>query len=234
MRRLMHHFLLGCLTIATFSSCSGKQGQIEDRARTVKMLGMGMLLYADRNSYETPRNICDEHGKPLMSWRVELLPVMECWMYWNQLRRDEPWDSPHNTHVLAQVPPRIFASHPDTPDGHADIMAVTGDPELGFQPARVESESVQLENIADGTISTVVAVQVSPAKSIPWARPGDFVWNNDAPTTDLGASDDDWFHVLMADASVQRISKKESIDNLRKLMGFDNGKAVNLAPVDAP
>ncbi|HKB04137.1 MAG TPA: DUF1559 domain-containing protein, partial [Gemmataceae bacterium] len=51
-----------------------------------------------------PADITDKAGKPLLSWRVELLPYMEQADLYKQFRRDEPWDSEHNLQLLAKMP----------------------------------------------------------------------------------------------------------------------------------
>ena len=43
-------------------------------------------------------------GQPLYSWRVLILPELGAkWLY-DQYKLDEPWDSPHNTKLIAQMP----------------------------------------------------------------------------------------------------------------------------------
>ena len=43
-------------------------------------------------------------GKPLLSWRVHLLPFLEENELYEQFKLDEPWDSPHNIKLLDQMP----------------------------------------------------------------------------------------------------------------------------------
>lgn len=90
-----------------------------------------LITYITKNS-RLPRNAQAADGKPLMSWRVELLPYLGYQAQYDQLRKDEPWDSPHNAAILKQVPPRLFAANAATPDGHADILAVLREGGTGF------------------------------------------------------------------------------------------------------
>ena len=46
----------------------------------------------------------DEDGKPLLSWRVALLPYLEQKALYDRFHHDEPWDSPHNITLLEQMP----------------------------------------------------------------------------------------------------------------------------------
>src|SRR5947209_16631798 len=46
--------------------------------------------------------------KPLLSWRVALLPYLEQENLYRQFKLDEPWDSEHNKKLAAQVP-QVYA-----------------------------------------------------------------------------------------------------------------------------
>src|SRR5689334_4959260 len=50
-----------------------------------------------------PTDICDAQGRPLLSWRVRLLPYIESNLL-KEFRLDEPWDSPHNRQFIARMP----------------------------------------------------------------------------------------------------------------------------------
>ena len=47
-------------------------------------------------------------GKPLLSWRVAILPFIDEDQLFKEFAHDEPWDSVHNKKLLAKMP-RIFA-----------------------------------------------------------------------------------------------------------------------------
>jgi hypothetical protein len=57
-----------------------------------------------------PTDICDAHGRPLLSWRVRLVPYLES--FYKEFRLDEPWDSPTiasssaGCQIRTAVPPR--------------------------------------------------------------------------------------------------------------------------------
>jgi hypothetical protein len=44
--------------------------------------------------------IMSADGKPLLSWRVALLPFLEEQALYEQFRLDEPWDSEHNLPLI--------------------------------------------------------------------------------------------------------------------------------------
>ena len=43
----------------------------------MKQLGLALHIYASANKHFPPAAICDKDGKPLLSWRVAVLPFLE-------------------------------------------------------------------------------------------------------------------------------------------------------------
>jgi RNA polymerase sigma factor (sigma-70 family) len=72
-------------------------------------LALAMQNYADGHQGRLPLAASvDKKGKALLSWRVELLPYLGQQELYNQFKRDEPWDSPHNRKLLSRMP-AVFA-----------------------------------------------------------------------------------------------------------------------------
>jgi Protein of unknown function (DUF1559) len=63
------------------------------RAKSVNNLKqMGIAMHNHQSAYEYfPMNVVDKNGKPLLSWRVMLLPYLECAELFDQFKLDEPW-----------------------------------------------------------------------------------------------------------------------------------------------
>jgi RNA polymerase sigma factor (sigma-70 family) len=77
--------------------------------RNLKELALAMQNYADahRGRMLAPA-IYGKDGKALLSWRVELLHFLNESALYNQFKRDEPWDSPHNKQLLSKMP-KVYA-----------------------------------------------------------------------------------------------------------------------------
>src|SRR5262249_48169723 len=58
---------------------------------TPKQIGLPTHNYHDVNGH-CPGNSYDKDGKPLLSWRVHILPYIEQAALYNQFKLDEPWD----------------------------------------------------------------------------------------------------------------------------------------------
>ncbi len=83
-----------------------------DMARSrlnLKKLALAIHNYADVHQGLLPlAATVGKDGKALLSWRVELLPYLGENELYNQFKRDEPWDSPHNRQLLSKMP-AVFA-----------------------------------------------------------------------------------------------------------------------------
>ncbi len=55
-----------------------------------------------------PADITDKAGKPLLSWRVAILPYIEQSELYNQFKLDEPWDSANNKKLIEKMP-KLYA-----------------------------------------------------------------------------------------------------------------------------
>ena len=51
-----------------------------------------------------PQAIVDQQGRPLLSWRVAILPYMGYSRLFHMFKLDEPWDSPHNRRLIPLMP----------------------------------------------------------------------------------------------------------------------------------
>ena len=60
--------------------------------------------------------IYSKDGKPLLSWRVQILPFIEEQELYNKFHLDEPWDSDNNRPLIAQLPQAL--TNPNLPAGN--------------------------------------------------------------------------------------------------------------------
>src|SRR5262249_18903195 len=77
----------------------------ERSLNNLKQLAFAMHTYHDAHKLLPAAASYDRQGKPLLSWRVQLLPYLEQTNLYNQFKLDEPWDSPHNKKLIAKMPP---------------------------------------------------------------------------------------------------------------------------------
>jgi serine/threonine protein kinase len=70
----------------------------------LKRLGAAIEHFHQTHGTLPPAAITDLSGKPLLSWRVALLPELGHEALHARFHLDEAWDSPHNKALLAEMP----------------------------------------------------------------------------------------------------------------------------------
>src|SRR5579864_614704 len=140
----------------------------------IKQMTLAVINYADTYGGPMPSAaICDKNGKPLLSWRVAILPYIEQDNLYKQFHLDEPWDSEHNKTLIARMP---------------DIYKLPGDKTkyeypsthylalVGNGAAFEEKRGVRFPaEITDGTSNTIWVVEAE--KAVPWTKPEDIAYD---------------------------------------------------------
>ncbi len=76
----------------------------------LKQIALAMLNYVEAKGAFPPAYIADKTtGKPLLSWRVAILPYLEREDLFKEFHLDEPWDSQHNKALIPRMP-RVYRS----------------------------------------------------------------------------------------------------------------------------
>src|SRR5262249_40124999 len=91
----------------TIQQLTAKARAATERARRMNDLSkiaLAMRRYAEKKGRLPPAVIYSGDGRPLYSWRVELLPFLDEQKLYDQFKRDERWDSPHNKKLLPAMP----------------------------------------------------------------------------------------------------------------------------------
>ena len=70
----------------------------------LKQIALALLNYEAAHKTLPAQAKYDADGKPLLSWRVGILPYIEEQQLYQQFHLDEPWDSPNNIKLLDQMP----------------------------------------------------------------------------------------------------------------------------------
>jgi len=187
----------------------------------LKQVGLAIHLFEDLHG-RLPADIVSEDGKPLLSWRVELLPYLEAGAEYQQLRRNEPWASEHNAKILAKMPP-VFALGVDPAGGKTDILAPSG--EGTWLDTKMP---VKLVDITDGAALTAMLMQVQPEHAVPWAKPGDYVFDPQNPAAGLGASADvENVTVLLCNGAVVSVKKALAPEQWLALFSRAGGEVID-------
>ena len=111
-----------------------------------------------------PAATISKDGKPLLSWRVALLPYLGENGLYNQFHRDEPWDSTHNKVLLDQMP-NVYAPvlQKGEPKSTTHYQVVVGRGALFGG-----DQGTLYEDVTDPRSYTLMVVEA--AKPVPWTK----------------------------------------------------------------
>ncbi len=163
-------------------------------------------------------------GKPLLSWRVHILPYMEQMKLYNQFHLDEPWDSEHNRKLIDQMPE--FYADPDPA-----VRAAIGDRgRTTFLTPRAEGtmfggrEGIKFSEMKDGSSNTIMAVEVVPERAVVWTKPDDWEVDLANPLDGVKRSDRDGFIAAWGDGHASFIPNDADADEFRGNLTYAGGE----------
>jgi hypothetical protein len=153
---------------------------------------------------------------------VAILPYIEQAALYQQYKFDEPWDSPSNRKVLAQIPPTF--RHPSLPQTsvNASYFVLTG-PDTMFPTGT--KKGIDFAKVSDGLSNTIMVVEAK--REIPWTKPEDIPYAKDQPLPTFGGFDEpSGFNAGFGDGSVRFISKNAAETLLRALFTRAGGELI--------
>ena len=199
-----------------------KSAQQTHRSNDLRQIILAMHNYESAyKSFPAYANF-DEDGKPLLSWRVHVLPFLEQGALYKQFKLDEPWDSPHNIKLVEKMPV-CFA---DPSMGLADLNKAG---KTRYLVPRTEGtmfhkvEGITFGDITDGSSNTIAIVSVKPAKAVIWTKPVDWEVDLENPAVDL-IGDGNAAVVARADGSTFTIESDMKTEKLKALLTVSGGE----------
>ncbi|MBI1830756.1 MAG: DUF1559 domain-containing protein [Planctomycetes bacterium] len=195
----------------------------------LKMIGLALHSYHDDNKLLPPAAICDKNGKPLLSWRVAILPYIEQGPLYREFQLDEAWDSPHNIKLLPKMP-KVYApvglttKQPHSTFYQAFVGSGTIFERRPDANAMLGAKGLRLLDCTDGTAHTIgVAEATNP---IEWTRPVELEFGDKLPKVG-GTLFKDGFHGMMMDASVFFFESRIDDGTLRAMITRAGGEFVD-------
>src|SRR5262249_38419288 len=130
-------------------------------ANNLEQIGAAMPKYRAAHSTFPPAYSKSPEGKPLLSWRVHILPFLQQKALYDESHMDEAGDSPHTASLISGMP-TVYT-----------CPSVSGVPANGGKtsyltprgPATVfpGAEAVKMQAITDGLSNTILVVEANDA-----------------------------------------------------------------------
>ncbi len=211
--------ILFSMLLPAIQQARGEARKMQSK-NNLKQIAISHHNYLDTyNTFPAPA-ILDASGKPLLSWRVAVLPFIGEGALYKQFHLDEPWDSPHNKSLIPEMP--VVYSLPNQNEvatGHTPYQVVRGPGSLFEKDA-----GPKMREITDGTVNTILVVEAD--KPVVWTQPADFIPNTQNPSTGLGKTRKTGFQAALADGSVRFFDNTLDPMTLKALFTRNGGEAV--------
>jgi prepilin-type processing-associated H-X9-DG protein len=192
-------------------------------SNNLKQIGLALHNFHDTYKKFPPRVSTDASGKPLLSWRVAILPFVEQAELYQQFKLDEPWDSEHNRKLIPRMPPVYQLPGRGPGDGKTSYLMPAGKGTFGEQPT-----ARTLADIKDGTSNTIMCVEANNDRAVIWTKPDDLEVNPQRPVDGLTGARPGGFNVLFADGAVRFVAQTIDPQVLRALFSPAGGESVRL------
>jgi prepilin-type processing-associated H-X9-DG protein len=250
---------VGLICPGIFLPAIGTSQEAGRRAQCInnlQQIGLALHKYHNVNGHYPMSNKVGQNGEPLLSWRVEILPMMDQGYFFNYrynlLKKDEPWDSPRNAEVLKQLFSEVYKC-PSASQGKINNFNTNYVAVIGPGTAWHEDGPVKLSDLPDGGKHTVMVVEVVNS-GVHWAKPRDLTVKEVFEGMETGkglriySMHPSVVEVLFADGHVQYIPKEISIamwekllageikdiDNIENIIDGSPSAMINYLPDDEP
>lgn len=197
---------------------------IQIAANNLKQIGLALHNYEAAHGQFPPAAVCDKTARPLLSWRVLILPYIDQVDLYKQFKLDEPWDSDHNKKLIAQMP-KVYGIPGNTQPGDTNTHFRVF---VGNGAAFEWLMGNKITQFTDGTSNTLMVV--TAADAVPWTKPDELIFDPEKDMTKLlGQVVNGKAQVLWCDGSVRAFAKLPDRKTLNAMI-TRNGGEVFISP----
>ncbi len=183
----------------------------------VKNIATALLAYHKDKGKFPPAATLSKEGKPLLSWRVQILPYLGHNLLYKQFKQNEPWDSEYNKKLIRRIPPSFRETQDDLNKGTSPFQAPVGLATI-FPPGGTGTNSIQIINELSNTI---MIVKVPEDKSAIWTKPEDWEIDVNLSAKDLLKGFTNAIVFACADGEVKTMPLKDAEDNIKRMLAIE-------------
>jgi hypothetical protein len=213
------------LTVGTGKKESSRR---TESANNLKQIALAMHGYHDVfQGFPTPYIVDsrEKDGKPLLSWRVAILPYIGHDDLYRQFHLNESWDSEHNRKLIAKMPSIYAAPGISTREPGMTCYQVFVGPGTAFEPLNKGPANIRIPKISDGTTNTLLLVEGETP--VIWTSPEDLPFDPQGKPPRIGGLFTDGVSAVFCDGSVRFLRKDIDDASLRALITRDGGEPVD-------
>jgi hypothetical protein len=199
------------------SNAAMESSRRQTRAARFHNIVIGMLNFESARKHLPPAAICDKNGRPLLSWRVAILPYLEEQDLYKEFHLDEPWDSPHNKSLIEKMPGVYMGVGLKFDQLNRAGKTVCQAP-VGPKTIFFNNVGTTIREITDGTSATIVLVEVKPRRAVAWTKPEDWAVDLEHPRRGVERTDGGPFVAAWCDGSVHLIPSNADEVQFRALL----------------
>ncbi len=204
-------------------------GEANEARNQLRGLGLSLTNYHDVNG-AFPTDTFSAAGKPLLSWRVHLLPIMGKDGLYKKFKLDEPWDSPANKLLLKEMPGEFTTGAARAKAG-AEKTYFRGFSGPGgmFErfanaPAGAPPKGVTMAAVPDNHSDTILVVEAG--EPIEWTKPDQLTAGAAMPTVGGISPLNPFFQAVMVSGEVKKVKRTVEAETFRRLVDRRDGNVI--------
>lgn len=214
--------------LATLPETASETAARARSANNLKQIGLSFHAHADTTN-TLAANTYDKDGKPLLSWRVQLLPYLEQGPLYNEFKLDEPWDSEHNKKLIAKIPPPYLMPGIKTKEpGQTYYRSFTSAKDASTYAVMADGNHrrMQFGHVTDGLSNTIFCIEAD--EPCIWTKPDDIPFDPKGKIAIRGGLlVKDRFQALFGDGSVRSLNAKMPEATLKAYITVNGGEVIN-------
>ncbi len=196
----------------------------------LKQIGLAFHEFHDTHN-AMPTNILSKDSKPLLSWRIHILPFIGQPELYKEFKLDEPWDSDNNKKLIAKMPKVFEMAGIETKEkGQTFFQAFVGKKGDAIRPLMLEGDlkGLGFVGVTDGLSNTFLAVEA--AEPVIWTKPVDLPFDANEKLPKLGRRQANGFHVIFCDGSVRFIKSTTPEATLKAYITTNGDEVIDDQP----